>query len=103
MRLALTIGGRRGSDSVTQVKKSPTFIVPYHGEFHSGSNFDTAERGKKDALFTDGLNGVGVKGMGAFGKRFVAVVQNAADGKEATFCATDHMAVVAPVRLKALR
>lgn len=73
------------------------------GEFQAGSNFDTADTGRKDVLFTAGLNGVGSKGLVVFGRKFVALVQNMRDAREARHVWETNMDVVREPVVKPVR
>lgn len=73
------------------------------GELHAGSNFNTEETGKKENVFTAGLNGVGSKGLVIFATRFVATVTNKEEMREAKHSWERNMDVVIPAKCKELK
>lgn len=72
-------------------------VVLAFGTFRAGSNFDCAETGKKETLYTAGRNGIGVKGCGAFGTLTVTVA-NVLDKRSVVARWEKNMAAVAVER-----
>lgn len=87
---------------VEQDDRGRWMVTLAFGEFQAGSNFDTAETGRKQNLFTSGLNGVGIKGLNVGGTRFKVRVVNKDDGKSFEQTWERNMEVVHPPKIKAL-